>query len=358
MGLLDDASRRDAGNMKNRIQEVVKDKTRMIAWLTLFFSLAGYLGGVHWLLELTCHFRIQFLVVSAWCLVVLALLRDLRGSLVGLLCVILNGAVILPWYLGRPDPSPNTQASNLRLLLSNVLTSNRRSASLIRLVQLEQPDVLVLEEVNRRWMQELAPLSALLPYSKVMPRRDNFGIAVLSRLPIVRAPELTLGSGGVPTLLADVDLDGQTISILATHPLPPGSRETFQQRNSQLAAIGALARQSSIPVILAGDLNMTMWSPYYSRLVHASGLVSARKGFGVLPTWPTQLPVLKIPLDHCLVSPDIGVVQIRTARAIGSDHLPLIVDLAIPRRQRPAAAPPGAVTEPRIVRQDRRGESR
>jgi endonuclease/exonuclease/phosphatase (EEP) superfamily protein YafD len=156
MGLLAEASRRAARTMKKRIQEVVKDKTRMIVWLKLFFSLAGYLGGVHWLLELTSHFRVQYLVVSVWCLVVLALLRDLRGSLIGLLCVVLNGAVILPWYVGRPEPPSSTQASNLRLLLSNVLTSNRRSASLIRLVRLEKPDVVVLEEVNRRWMQELA----------------------------------------------------------------------------------------------------------------------------------------------------------------------------------------------------------
>jgi endonuclease/exonuclease/phosphatase (EEP) superfamily protein YafD len=317
--------------MKKRIEEVVKDKTRMIAYLTLVVSLAGYLGGMHWLLELTCHFKVQYLVVSVCCFVVLLLLRDRRGSLVGLLCVVLNSAVILPWYVGRSSVPSSTQASRLRILLSNVLTSNRRSANLIRLVQLEKPDVLVLEEVDRRWMQALIPLNASFPYSKAMPRSDNFGIAVLSRLPLVQAHSLTLGSGEVPSIQANVDLAGQTISILATHPLPPGSHETFEQRNSQFAAIAALTRRCSTPIILIGDLNATMWSPYYSRLIRGSGLVSARNGFGVLPTWPADLPILKIPLDHCLVSTDIKVANIRTSRAIGSDHLPLIVDLAIPR---------------------------
>jgi endonuclease/exonuclease/phosphatase family metal-dependent hydrolase len=37
-----------------------------------------------------------------------------------------------------------------------------------------------------------------------------------------------------------------------------------------------------------------------------------------------------IPIDHCLVSEDIRVINIRTDGHIGSDHLPLIVDLEIP----------------------------
>jgi endonuclease/exonuclease/phosphatase family metal-dependent hydrolase len=76
-----------------------------------------------------------------------------------------------------------------------------------------------------------------------------------------------------------------------------------------------------------------MWSPYYSQLMRDSGLMNARKGFGVLPTWPSHVPFLKIPLDHCLVSADISAAHIRTAEAIGSDHLPLIVDLAVARKQ-------------------------
>jgi hypothetical protein len=41
-------------------------------------------------------------------------------------------------------------------------------------------------------------------------------------------------------------------------------------------------------------------------------------------------PVLRIPIDHCLVSPDIGVLTMRTGRHIGSDHLPIIIDMVMP----------------------------
>src|SRR5262249_20284190 len=159
------------------------------------------------------------------------------------------------WCLGRPAVPSVTGANRLRLLLSNVLTRNRRSSDLIRLVDREKPDILILEEIDRRWMQELRPLNAALPFSKSITRRDNFGIAVWSRLPMARAEKLALGSGGVPSVLVDVQIDGRIVSLLATHPLPPGGRKTFEERNSQLSAVAGLSRRHPPPFILIGDLN-------------------------------------------------------------------------------------------------------
>lgn len=315
---------------KQSSSEAAADKIRMLASLTLVFSLAGYLGACFWLLELTAHFKLQYLVISVLLLLILLPLRDRRGVLVSLACVVINSYAVLPWYAGRPVRSSALQTSKLRLLLSIVLTSNRNSPTLIRLVDREKPDLLIVEEIDPRWMDELRPLGITLPYAEWVPRRDNFGIAVLSRLPLAHAEKLMLGRGGVPSLLVEVRLDGRTVSVLATHPLPPGGRRTFEERNSQLSAVAGLARRHSPPFVLIGDLNTTMWSPYYARLVRSSGLVDARRGHGLLPTWPADLLLLRIPLDHCLVSPDISVLQIRTGSWIGSDHLPLIVDLAIP----------------------------
>jgi endonuclease/exonuclease/phosphatase (EEP) superfamily protein YafD len=80
-----------------------------------------------------------------------------------------------------------------------------------------------------------------------------------------------------------------------------------------------------------GDFNTSLWSPYYAQLIRHTGLVNARQGFGLLPTWPAFLsvPFLMIPIDHCLVSPEIRVIRVRTGRTIASDHLPIIVDMGI-----------------------------
>jgi len=52
-------------------------------------------------------------------------------------------------------------------------------------------------------------------------------------------------------------------------------------------------------------------------------------GWGIQPTWPAMFLPLRIPIDHCLVSPDLKIVRRKIGRDIGSDHLPLLVDLGL-----------------------------
>jgi endonuclease/exonuclease/phosphatase (EEP) superfamily protein YafD len=71
-----------------------------------------------------------------------------------------------------------------------------------------------------------------------------------------------------------------------------------------------------------------MWSSYYSSLEEKSGLNNARKGFGVLPTWPANMPFINIPIDHCLVSKEFNVENAEIGSDIGSDHYPLVISVS------------------------------
>ena len=226
--------------------------------------------------------------------------------------------------------TPAAGGTALRLLLFNVFTDNLNSAAVLELVRRETPDVVILQEIDDRWAAEVQGLEAILPHSKVITRTDNFGIGLWSRLPLARAEEIAFGDYELPSIHASVQVAGREITLVATHPMPPASAAGFAERNAQLSMIAALVQRSAAPAIVIGDLNTTMWSPYFAKLLRESGLADARKGFGILPTWPAGAPVLRIPLDHCLASPSLRVMGIRTGQAIGSDHLPLIVDLWIP----------------------------
>ena len=48
-----------------------------------------------------------------------------------------------------------------------------------------------------------------------------------------------------------------------------------------------------------------------------------------MSSWPAEYCPLGITIDHCLVSPDIEVKQRLVGPDVGSDHLPVIVDLLL-----------------------------
>jgi hypothetical protein len=85
-------------------------------------------------------------------------------------------------------------------------------------------------------------------------------------------------------------------------------------------------------VSLIGDLNTTMWSPYYKNYIGNTQLKNTRYGFGILPTWKIIHQFFAIPIDHSLVTPDIKINNVYTGRSIGSDRLPLITNLQLSSR--------------------------
>ncbi|WP_377476237.1 MAG: hypothetical protein P2A85_26070 [Microcoleus anatoxicus] len=95
---------------------------------------------------------------------------------------------------------------------------------------------------------------------------------------------------GRKSLLADVAVQGKIISMVVAHPSVPTREYSFVDRNKQFAAIGEYAAQVKNPVVVVGDLNTTMWSPFYKSMVKTARLRNARSGFGILPTWPTFMP--------------------------------------------------------------------
>ena len=208
-------------------------------------------------------------------------------------------------------------------------TGNRNFRAVAEAIRFFDPDLVVLEEVNSQWLSDLQPMLAGFAHVRSAPREDNFGIGIWSRFPAKDSRIVYIGQAGVPSIHAEFETPAGRLTVLATHPLPPAGREYSELRNNQLACLPEWVRQASSPVVLLGDLNVTPWNRYFRRLLREAGLRDSAQGRRVYPTWPAYNPLLYIPLDHCLYSGGVQIVDRQTGPRVGSDHLPVIVDFRL-----------------------------
>lgn len=296
------------------------------AFLTLFFTFLTAFDFLHRWVELFSHFRLQYLVVAVLLAVTFAALREFAYTLALSLAIVFNAALVLPWYL---DDAPHVESVPVKMLLANVHSSNTAYERLIELVAEESPDIVVLQEINDAWVAGTRTLTSEYPFQYAQPRAGNFGIAIYSRIPLDSVTHVDSPPHGFPTILAQATVSGNTFTMISTHPMIPLGETAYTSRNTQLDHVTSLVTAASGPTVLIGDLNTSMWSHSYRKLIAATGLHDVRRGFGVIPTWPTFMPFAMIPIDHALISSGIGVEDVRRGRRIGSDHLPLIVTIRL-----------------------------
>jgi endonuclease/exonuclease/phosphatase (EEP) superfamily protein YafD len=303
---------------------------RFAAVASLILTIGSWLGSSYWLLELLTHFRIQFVAGAVVLLVVAAARRKPGSSFVALFVAAANLIPLLPYVLpGAADAQAGQ--SPLRIMSVNVLFRNNDHGALRALIEREDPDIVGLLEVNDAWIKGLAGLTAKYPHSVLRPEDGAYGLALYSRIPIRELETSPYIQDGTQTaVLVEVEIHDRRAILTLAHLMAPTSARKAGLRNLQIAKITEMiGTDRGHEHILIGDLNITPWSPYYAQLEEEAGLANAAGGRGYLPTWRTGFNVLKIPIDHILLSDAFEVQQFRTAAPFGSDHLPIVADVAV-----------------------------
>jgi len=200
-------------------------------------TILAWVGPWFWLFELASQFRVQLAGVFAGLLLIQLLRRRWRLLLGGLVLAFLANAGPVLWAIRPTGRLPGPDGTRLRVLSLNVNTANRDFARVRTAIETSGPDLLLLQEVDQRWMAELAPLERLFPHRLAQPRDDNFGLALWSRHPIFQSEALELAGVEVPSLVVTVTVAGHPLRVLATHLLSPGDAEDSAARNQQLRAM-------------------------------------------------------------------------------------------------------------------------
>lgn len=292
-------------------------------------SLAGCAGRLHKYAELASHFRAQYLLASTACLVIFPLHREFAWAAAAVAAMALNLPAVVPWFFSRPRATGSGR--RLRLLLANVNRANTRHDLFLAFVRRHSPDVVVVQEVDAVWAQALSAMQDRYPFHEVHPRNGGSGMALYSRLRFERS-DVSLSEGEVrPGILVRLEAGEGFVWVFSIHPRAPIRPGQFERRNRMFAAAAEHLAQLPPPKICIGDLNASLWSPHYRDFAKQTRLTNVRQGFGLLPTWPAFLRFrwLMIPIDHCLISDDIRVLDAGTGPDIQSDHLPLLVTIEL-----------------------------
>lgn len=303
----------------------VGDKLALFVFLLSLLTLAGFAARWWWRCEQLVHFRGQYFVLLSVLAVALFVLRKRRWALLATAMALVNLAYVAPLYWPVSTPVI-TQSPAQRLLCFNVLSRNTEHDIVLAYLREQQADVVVLLEVSDAWATACESLRDLYPHQHHLPRGDNFGISLLSRAPWQDLEVVSLGTAALPSIKATYEDSGRAVTILGTHPLPPGSAEYALLRNEQLQAIATLVRQQPMPVIVVGDLNITSYSPYFQELLQSAKLHDSRQGIGLQASWSPGLPGLEIPIDHALVTVGIAIAGRKVGPYLGSDHRPVVLD--------------------------------
>jgi endonuclease/exonuclease/phosphatase (EEP) superfamily protein YafD len=160
-----------------------------------------------------------------------------------------------------------------------------------------------------------------------IPQENNFGIGLYSKVPLKNIQVKYFAQyHQFPAILAEARWKRHSFNLLTVHPIPPLSG--FAIRNEQLQAVAEEREKWGKSLIVMGDLNTSQWSYYFQKLLKETQLRDTQLGHGVQLSWPAYSQWIKIPIDHVLVSGDWQVEDRRLGLNVGSDHLPVIVDLS------------------------------
>lgn len=260
--------------------------------------------------------------------------------LFGLIAVIIiQGIVIYPYLLGQksvPDFGTGIikTADFFDVLSANVLIDNRQSEAFLKIINQQDPDILLVMEVDDWWVKELQGLKKNYPYQLEYPLDNAYGMSLYSKLPMDHKEIKFLKHDDVPSFHVIMTLpSGKSFNFHGIHPVAPVPSNKYPDNVGEeeiaLLKIGKLVAENPLPSMVAGDFNDVSWS-HSSRMFGQQGnLKNVRIGRGLYNTFDATSFFLRWPLDHYFVTKEFELVELERLSEFGSDHYPFYAKFAL-----------------------------
>lgn len=223
------------------------------------------------------------------------------------------------------------EGRTFRLVISNVLMDNHEAEKWLGVIRAAEPDLVLAVETDAWWAEHTRSLEDELPYTFRQPMDNTYGFLVFSRWPLGEVDVRYLVEEDVPSLWGSFEVpSGASVAFVFIHPRPPRP-DIFQDSHARDAELVLVAREiedETGPRIVAGDLNDVAWSRTTKLFQELSGLLDPRIGRGLYSTFHADHVFLRWPLDHIFHSDDLLLVALERLGHVGSDHFPMLIELA------------------------------
>ncbi|MEX1019931.1 MAG: endonuclease/exonuclease/phosphatase family protein [Litorilinea sp.] len=282
------------------------------------------------------------LVVVALTVLTLGLDHLWKQLFVGLLVVaiVYQIAMLVPYTTVYPkavvDAAPSApsggsnntgapSAGNFQVMIANINYESEDAQGLLDLVAETDPDVLQVMEFTEWWQSALAPLRKTYAHHVEVPQSNAYGMGIYSRIPLENVEVLHLEDPDTPAIYAELAFPtGERVIFYGLHPRPPLPSNSMESVTRELIQVANRLSETTLPVIVGGDLNDVPWSYTIREFRNISGLKEVRMGRGVINSFDAHRWYFQMPLDHIFLTPDLGLLGYELLPAFGSDHYALV----------------------------------
>ena len=307
--------------------------------LILLSVIIPYFKNSHWTIRVFDYPRLQkFTLLTLACILfifieknnfTIMLFASLLVSAIYLLWVIIPYTVIGKKMIDevklRPDEKP------LDIMVYNVLQYNEEHQKLVDLLKKRNPDIVFLLETNKKWMESIKEATDEYQYKIEVPLENTYGLLFYSKLPVKHKEINYLISDEIPSIVADIEYNKQTLRMYGLHPTPPVPQENEEstERDAEILLIGKKAKEYQKASIVFGDLNDVAWSRTTRLFLKTSKMLDPRRGRGMFSTFHANYWFLRWPLDHFFLSSQFRLVEMIREPHIGSDHYPISIKVVL-----------------------------